>query len=94
MKGVDDYWNKYFEYRVIYYYLMALLVAANASDKRKYHEIRERLLKDFPNYRENPHISKILKHNFGKLKAFAISELLTPNYYFAKCMSFAAFHRQ
>ena len=84
MNDMNEYWREYFEYRVIYYSLMSMLVAAFSKNKIKYNEIKESLF-DFDNlFKQNKHIDHILNTNFGKLKAFVIKNMITYNYSMAK----------
>lgn len=84
MQDMNEYWIKYFEYRVIYYSLMSMLVAAFSKNKIKYNEIKESLFDFDSHFKENKHIDHILNTNFGKLKAFVIKNMITYNYSIAK----------
>ena len=82
----DDYWKDYFDYRVSYYLLMTMVVAANSSNKEAYEKNREELLAMNPKYNRNQHFWKILKENYGPLKASVIGSVIPLNYpvaYFA-----------
>lgn len=87
MKSVSEYWQEYFDYRIIYYYLMTMLVAANSGDAGKYHELKEDLYRRYPRYKANRHLWHILLVNFGRMKAFAIKELITANYRIATLLA-------
>ena len=84
--NVDDYWKDYLNYRIIYYYLMTMLVAANAGEKNKYEELKRELL-DLDDFKRNRFLDHILKKNFGRLKAFAIKNLISTNYFAASIMA-------
>ena len=72
----SDYWKSYFDYRIDYYRLMTLIVAANAADRKTYQEIRKELKEHKPSYTNNMHFSSIMKENFGALKTFVIGRLI------------------
>ena len=76
----EAYWKDYFEYRVIYYTLMTLLVAANAGDKEAYKFTRKELFNMQPKFRNNQHYWKILKKNFGSLKSLIIGGIIPINF--------------
>ena len=86
MNGESLYWDSYFEYRIIYYYLMAILVAANANRKQDYLELRD-LLRSTTEYKNNMFIKHILNKNFGMLKSFVITNFITANYGFARIIA-------
>ncbi|KAB1958005.1 glycosyltransferase [Limosilactobacillus fermentum] len=85
MKSDSDYWNQYFEYRIIYYTLMSMLVAANSGDKEEYKQLKAKL--NACKYKKNIHLDNILKTNFGSIKAFAIKNLISENYDTARLLS-------
>lgn len=82
MEAADEsaYWKDYFDYRVIYYLLMTMVVAANAGDKKAYEQNRRELLSMKPRYNKNQHYWKILKENYGTLKTVAIGGVIPMNY--------------
>lgn len=80
MSEEDSYWQAYFDYRIIYYLLMTMLVAANSGDVRKYRELKTDLYQRYPNFKDNRHLRHILYVNYGKMKAIAIRDLITANY--------------
>lgn len=85
MKSDSDYWNQYFEYRIIYYTLMSMLVAANSGDKEEYKQLKTKL--NECKYKKNIHLDHILKTNFGGIKAFAIKNLISENYDTARLLA-------
>ena len=76
----ETYWKDYFVYRVIYYTLMTMLVAANAGDRESYERYRQELLSMEPVYSKNRHYWKILRENYGFLKAAVIGGIIPFNY--------------
>ncbi|MBP5617540.1 MAG: glycosyltransferase family 2 protein [Clostridia bacterium] len=76
----DPYWLDYFEYRIAYYLLMTMIVAANSGDRQAYGEHRARLLAMRPKYNKNQHYHRILRENFGALKAFVIGRVIPMGY--------------
>ena len=76
----DSYWKDYFDYRVIYYLLMTMVVAANSGDKKAYEENRIELLSLTPKYNTNQHYWRLLKENFGPLKAIVIGGVIPMGY--------------
>ena len=86
MHNESEYWIEYFDYRIIYYTLMAMLVAANAKDKETYQRLKRRL-ETLPNLKNNMHLDHILDYNFGKTKAFAIKKLIPADYQVARMLA-------
>lgn len=84
LKGDSDYWNQYFQYRIIYYMLMTMLVAAKNDDKQIYDEYKE-VLKD-EKFGENRHLNHILQTNFGFAKFIAIKYLLPSHFQVARLL--------
>lgn len=80
----DSYWRDYFCYRIIYYLLMTMIVAANSEDKDSYKLNRDELLAIKPVYTNNQHLWPVLKENYGSLKAFAIGRVIPVSYSIAK----------
>ena len=78
--GESTYWKDYFDYRVIYYLLMTMVVAANAGDKKAYMLNQKELFSIKPRYNTNQHYWNILKKNYGLLKAIAIGRVIPVNY--------------
>ena len=76
----DSYWRDYFNYRVIYYLLMTMIVAANSKDKASYKINHDELMAIKPAFTNNQHFWPILKENYGSLKAFAIGRLIPVSY--------------
>ena len=72
----DAYWKAYFEYRVIYYTLVTMLVAANAGDQEAYELQRQELFSIQPEYSKNRHYWKILRENFGFLNAGVVGGII------------------
>jgi len=69
----NKYWSDYFEYRIIYYTLMTMLVAANAGDRKSYDNTKYDLNETHKQYKKNMHYWSILKSNFGVLKSIGIT---------------------
>lgn len=76
----DKYWQDYFDYRVAYYLLMTMVVAANSGDKAAYTQNRKELLGLKPAYNKNQHYWRILKENYGFLKATVIGGVIPMGY--------------
>lgn len=93
MKDEDACWQTYFDYRIIYYYLMTMLVAANAGDKSKYQVLKKKLMQNYPEFKKNRHLRHILLVNFGSMKSFAITNLITANYGVAELLGRIALGR-
>lgn len=87
----DSYWKEYFEFREIYYLLLSMLIAANAKDRKMFRKIKSQLQQLPRPYRKNMHLKNILNENYGKLKGFAIGNLIPLNYRFTRLMCQLAF---
>ncbi len=76
----DDYWKDYFDYRVAFYLLATMIVAANSSNRDAYEQNRRELFAIQPKYYKNQHYLRILKENYGTLRAFVIGRLIPIGY--------------
>ena len=76
----SKYWRDYFEYRIIYYTLMTMVVAANAGDKKAYEKCRSRMKQ----FSYNQHLKPIMDYNFGSLKSFILRDFINKNYTLAR----------
>lgn len=76
----DSYWKDYFDYRVAYYLLMTMVVAANSGNRSAYEQNRQELLAIEPRYNQNQHYWRILKENYGPLKAVVIGSVIPIGY--------------
>lgn len=86
MRGRGECWDQYFEYRIIYYILVTMIVAALGEDSKAYGEMKTKLISEYPDWKENMHIDSILHRNFGFLKAFAIKNVIPLHFEVAKLM--------
>lgn len=85
----DKYWKEYFNYRIIYYLLVLMIVAGNANNREIYQQCKEKLL-DI-NYKKNIHLKKILVYNFGYLKYIVITKILPLNFNLTRIICLVAF---
>lgn len=76
----SKYWNDYFEYRIIYYSILSMIVAANAGEKSAFYKIKNALYEKHNKYRHNRHIKHILTTNFSKLKCYVMIYIIPINY--------------
>lgn len=76
----SKYWQDYFEYRIIYYTLMTMVVAANAGDRKVYEKCRLRIKQ----FSFNQHLKPIMDYNFGGLKSFILRDFINKNYSLAR----------
>ena len=83
----DKYWQDYFDYRIIYYTLMTMVVAANANDKNVYMKCQDALRKSS----SNRHIKPIMDYNFGPLKSLVLRDIIGKNYPLARMICKVAF---
>ena len=79
IKG-SRYWREYFDYRVIYYRLMTMIVAANAGDSKVYNRVRNDLKSEKPSYLRNIHFRRLMNENYGCLKSTVIRKLIPLSY--------------
>lgn len=87
----DSYWKDYFAFRVIYYQLMTLIVAANAGNKDDFYRIRKALRAERPQYWKNQHYWPVLTGIYGRIKAFLIGYVVPGNYALTRIMCQFAF---
>ena len=83
----DKYWQDYFDYRIIYYTLMTMVVAANADDKNIYMDCKNALRKS----PLNQHVKPIMDYNFGTLKSLVLRDIIGKNYPLARMICKVAF---
>ena len=76
----EKYWTDYFDFRVVYYYLMAMIVAANAKNRDEYETLKYELQSIYPAYSENQHYKPVMADIYGKLKAVVIESIVPHNY--------------
>ena len=76
----DSYWKDYFDYRVAYYLLMTMVVAANSGNREAYKQNRKELFEIQPKFSTNQHFWKIMKENYGCLKAVVLGMIIPMNY--------------
>lgn len=87
----EKYWTDYFLFRIVYYCLMTLIVAANAGDKEEFYRIRKQLRLEHPKYWKNPHYWPVLFGIYGKAKAFLIGCVVPVNFELTHLMCRFAF---
>ena len=80
----DSYWKDYFDYRVIYYMLMTMIVAANSNNKEAYKVLQNQINAIHPRYSKNQHFWRVLKDNYGRIKMFAIGVIIPMNFSLAR----------
>ena len=85
---MNSYWADYFDYRVMYYLLMTMIVAANAGDKKSYFENKKELSAMNPN--KNQHYWKILQKNYGLIKSAVIGAVVPMHYIIARSVCLIA----
>ncbi len=90
----SPYWNDYFRYRIVYYLLMTMLVAANCGDKVSYVQNRSELLHMVPKYKDNQHFRKILRRNYGRIRAIVIGDVIPLNYGLARAACRIGFRKK
>lgn len=85
----DKYWQEYFNYRIIYYLLVLMIVAGNTNNKTVYNHCKSKL--NSIRYTENIHLKNILVYNFGYLKYVVISKVIPINFYLTRAICLLAF---
>ena len=76
--GLYAGWKDYFDYRVIYAILLAVLVSARNGEKDTYLRCRNRLRE--LKWKKNPYTKEILTYNHGKLKTFVLMHMIPISY--------------
>lgn len=72
----SPYWKEYFEFRILYYKLLTLIIAANAGDKKTFCELRH--VKNA--FRYNKYFRNIMIENYGFLKYIVMAKIIPLNY--------------
>ena len=81
--------DEYFDYRYIYSLLMLEIVASINSDKGAYRKAAEELKR--LDFKKNKYTKLILDNNHGKLKSFAVRDIVAKSYVLAKAVTNAVF---
>ena len=76
--GFYEGWEDYFDYRVIYAILLAVLISARNGEKDTYLRCRNRLRE--MKWMKNPYTKEILTCNHGKLKTFVLMHMIPISY--------------
>lgn len=84
LKGISTYWDDYFQYRIYYYMLMTMLVAAKNNDKQIYQKYKHYLIEN--KFWKNQHLIPILKTNFSFAKMIAIRHVLPSHFGMARLL--------
>lgn len=90
----SNYWDEYFEYRIIYYIIVAMIVAAWGNNMEAYTTLQTKLVTEHPRWKKNLHIDQILRTNFGPLKAFVIKNIIPLHYKAAKLVCYLQMRAQ
>ncbi|MFR0595770.1 glycosyltransferase family 2 protein [Limosilactobacillus mucosae] len=77
----NKYWKDYFDYRIIYYYIITMLVAANDGNYYEYKKLKHDLLKKYQDFEKNQHYKAILNFNYGKIKSIFFRKVVPNNYF-------------
>ena len=87
----SEYWSQYFKYRISYYRLITMLIAAYNNQKEEYSIQKKELLAQEQFYINNRHFWHIMIKNNGILKGVILGMFVPINYYFTKAISKFAF---
>lgn len=90
IKG-DQYWEDYFGYRIDYYLMQTLVVAANANDKHSFVRIKKEIHGRGNGYTHNQHFWPVMTRNYGKLKSFILGTVIPMNFYLSRLICKIAF---
>ena len=83
--GLSSDWLEYFDYRVIYSVIQAMIIASHNNDKQSYNKYRSKYKNMNP--RKNKYTKMVLRSNHGRLKTFVLTNLIPLNYCVAKIIS-------
>lgn len=83
--GLAEGWSEYYDYRIIYSVLQAILVAAYNAERELYTGFKDKLkaLK----WKKNKYTKVILENNHGKLKAFVLMNIIPLSYRMANLIT-------
>lgn len=79
--------DTYFDYRYIYTLILLSIVAAKNSDRNAYQEANAELKR--MEYKKNPYLH-FISNDYGKLKAWVVTEVIPMNYVIANIVAKAA----
>lgn len=84
----NPYWKEYFNFRVLYYELLTLIIAANAEDKTVFLKLR----KQRKLFNKNKHFRSIMIDDYGFIKYFVMVKILPLNYGLSSVICKLVFH--
>jgi len=84
---LTNYWIEYFDYRIVYYTIITMIVAAFNDDKERFYFYKRRLMIRKPFYIKNQHFLHVMVRNNGYLKATIMGIIVPNNFYLTKLMS-------
>lgn len=76
--GLEEKWGRYYEYRLIYTLIQAMLVAARNGEKECYRRWRAEL--GALSWRENPYTKRVLDANHGPLRSWVLRRVIPLGY--------------
>lgn len=79
---LEKKWGDFFDYLIIYSYILMLLIAAYNGEKQLYNDTKIKLKR--MNYKANKYTDLVLKENNGNLKAFVLKNIVPNNYMITK----------
>lgn len=88
--GLAGQWDEYYQYRIIYSILRAMIIMARTGKHEEYCT-QNRTLHEMK-WNQNNYTKKILDHNHGKLKSFVLRRIIPTNYYLARTITKIVFH--
>ena len=87
----DQYWKDYFSYRIDYYLMQTLVVAANANDKVSFNRVKEEIKARGNTYTRNQHFWPIMFRNYGRIKSIALAKMVPVSFTLTKILCKIAF---
>lgn len=83
----SNYWKQYFDFRILYYQLLTLIIAANSGDKETFYNLKMKLV----NLKKNIYFKNIMIENYGFIKYWVMVKIIPINYYLSKSICKVAF---
>lgn len=90
----NRYWQDYFSYRIDYYLLQTLVVAANANERDAFYRTKQQIKRRENQFIRNRHFWPIMVRNYGLLKAFVIGIVIPRNFFLSRLICRFVFGKQ
>lgn len=86
----SDYWNSYFNSRILYYELLTLIISANSNDKKAFNKMRKRYVE----LNSNQCLRKIMIEDYGLVKYIVMVKVMPLSFLLSRIICKVVFNKQ